>query len=121
MGFPVIGEVYEAIVNINKFNCVEFLIFICSLLLLLPSKAIIQILKKRWKYVEFPMDFIVVFIAAFLNYYLQLDSRFGIASVGKIQLELTSIPPDFNFSFKVIKCALVLSVVTVSMHLSFIK
>ena len=119
--FPVLGKLYEAGENIEKFNFMEFSIFFCSLSLLLPSKAIVQMLKKRWKYVEFPMDFIVVFIAAFLNYSLKLDKNFGISSVGQIRFQTTSIPPNYRFSFKIFQAALVLSIVTVSMHLSFIK
>ena len=119
--FPVIGKLYEAGENIDKFNVAEFVIFLCSLLLLLPSKAIVQMLKKRWKYVEFPMDFIVVFIAAFLNYTFDLGKKFGISSVGEIHIEMHSIPPKMRLNFNVFKSALVLSVVAVSMHLSFIK
>ena len=119
--FVLYSKLVKAAENVERINYAELITCLLALLLLLSLKHLVTQLKKKWKYMNLPVDFLIVFFSAILTQFLTLDERYSIRTVGQLPMTLPDFPPRFKFSMTILSEAAILAVISISMHLSFIN
>ena len=91
--FVLYSKLAKAAEHLDNINYAELIICSVAVVLLLSFKQVNNELKKKWKYVNLPIDFIIVFVSAILTQFLGLAKRFSLSTVGQLPMQLPNFPP----------------------------